>query len=222
MRIISKFRDYYDHVGEIYGKDPMIIYDRRPLSRSSHLMNDIISIEWDDESLKMPQIYIDKEHNSLSFKWIILAGKYYMIWNDSRESNSFKVYLKGESEYLDNFLKPKYYSRKRPEKIYTGFFHHSLVEISRLIKSPVFLIDSIQRNTARSDKVIIKINSRIPVLSDYGFSRIISPFDAFHDIEYFLSNVMQISPDAAPPVEIEDKYRIQQHGFDLKTSFRGK
>ena len=32
MKIISKFKDYYDHVAYMYGGgDPKIIYDRKPI-----------------------------------------------------------------------------------------------------------------------------------------------------------------------------------------------
>jgi hypothetical protein len=184
-------------------------------------VSDEVIIEWMDKALMIPRIYISKELQFYSFKWIVLTGKFYMIWNDSRECNSFKVYIKGENEGLDNALKPTFYMR-RPKIIFSGVLDQSLVEISKLISCPVFMIESIQKINNRSDKVIIKIDSKIPVLGDYGFSKILSPFDVFHDISYFLGNVVHPSPDMAPPVFIDDKYRIQQHGFDLKTSFRGK
>lgn len=56
-----------------------------------------------------------------------------------------------------------------------------------------------------------------PQLSDVEFFRCLEPYQAYQEISMFLGNL------AAPErktVVIEDKYRIEQHGFDLKQSFR--
>lgn len=56
-----------------------------------------------------------------------------------------------------------------------------------------------------------------PKLKDYGFERIKDSFTAFQEISMYLSNILAEQKEVA---KIEDKYRIEQHGFDLKTSFR--
>ena len=56
-----------------------------------------------------------------------------------------------------------------------------------------------------------------PRLKDYGFDRIKDSFTAFQEISMYLSNILVEQKEVAV---IEDKYRIEQHGFDLKTSFR--
>ena len=56
-----------------------------------------------------------------------------------------------------------------------------------------------------------------PRLKDYGFDRIRDSFTAFQDISMYLSNILIEQKETA---EIEDKFRIEQHGFDLKKSFR--
>lgn len=56
-----------------------------------------------------------------------------------------------------------------------------------------------------------------PKLKDYGFERIKDSFTAFQEISMYLSNILVEQKEIA---QVEDKYRIEQHGFDLKKSFR--
>ncbi|MDQ3088877.1 MAG: hypothetical protein M3Q78_09805 [Acidobacteriota bacterium] len=56
-----------------------------------------------------------------------------------------------------------------------------------------------------------------PKLKDYGFDHIKNSFTAFQEISMYLSNILVEQKETAV---IEDKFRIEQHGFDLKKSFR--
>ncbi len=56
-----------------------------------------------------------------------------------------------------------------------------------------------------------------PRLKNYGFDRIKDSFTAFQEISMYLSNILVEQKEVAV---IEDKFRIEQHGFDLKKSFR--
>lgn len=53
-------------------------------------------------------------------------------------------------------------------------------------------------------------------LSQYDFQRAMPPAQAFQELSMFLGN---FAPENKPMVQIEDKYKIQEHGFD-KWSFR--
>lgn len=56
-----------------------------------------------------------------------------------------------------------------------------------------------------------------PRLKDFGFEKIKDPFTAFQEISMYLANILveQKIVDA-----VDDKYRIEQHGFDIKKSLR--
>lgn len=56
-----------------------------------------------------------------------------------------------------------------------------------------------------------------PRLKTYEFFRVKDATAAFQEISMYLSNILIERKETAV---IEDKYRIEQHGFDLKTSFR--
>jgi len=56
-----------------------------------------------------------------------------------------------------------------------------------------------------------------PKLKDYQFERIKDSTTAFQEISMYLANILVEQKEVAV---IEDKFRIEQHGFDLKDSFR--
>lgn len=56
-----------------------------------------------------------------------------------------------------------------------------------------------------------------PKLKDFQFEQIKDSTTAFQDISMYLANILVEQKEV---VVIDDKHRIQQHGFDLKESFR--
>ena len=57
-----------------------------------------------------------------------------------------------------------------------------------------------------------------PRLEDYRFYKAVAPHIAYSEIEMFFTS--DLLPKNNAPQIIDDKVKIQQHGFDLKTSFR--
>ena len=43
MKIISKFKDFYDHKVAKYGIDPVLVFDRRHPSDKEHIMTQTIT-----------------------------------------------------------------------------------------------------------------------------------------------------------------------------------
>lgn len=56
-----------------------------------------------------------------------------------------------------------------------------------------------------------------PRLKDYGFEKIVDPFTAFQEISMYLANILVEQKEV---ISVDDKHRLEQHGFDLKQSFR--
>jgi hypothetical protein len=52
MKILSKYKDYYDYLTGIYGEDPLIILDRR-----SYKKIDLEYKGWKHRLFNVPQIY---------------------------------------------------------------------------------------------------------------------------------------------------------------------
>jgi hypothetical protein len=54
-------------------------------------------------------------------------------------------------------------------------------------------------------------------LKDFGFEKIKDSFTAFQEISMYLANILVEQKEIAT---VDDKHRIERHGFDLKQSFR--
>lgn len=94
-----------------------------------------------------------------------------------------------------------------------------LVELSRKIKQPVFFAPSYYNSNKGRTQLFFR-TTQVPNLSTIDFPKLLSPEKAYQEIDYFVGNLMNPSPDLDPPAEVSDRDKIIQHGFDLKTSFR--
>lgn len=250
MKIISNFKDYYDYImSKFGGGDPKILYIRNEIGdkikTSNHGINNNISLfnqgtgfEFNFKNFNKPISYlIDGKKYTYNFKLVVVCGKGYVIYSTKKiesiptiQEENWKLFLKKD---FDQFKIDLYNKRNRSLLSWRPYFFKSdfesfdsliievnknkniFIEISRKIKHPIFYLEY---SYIRQDT--IKISGSCPILKDLGFPSIISPEDMYQDIEHFMTNVINENPDTIPPVEIADKYKITQAGFDLKTSFR--
>jgi hypothetical protein len=227
MKIKSPFKDYYDYVSHIYGGgDERNTYLRNRIKPllvlgSGELYEDGVSIETNLVSGLPYNIGAYENSKRIEFKWLVVCGKYYLLVGykpefgftqfhilDEKLDNKFLEYIKTRKSkpWASNKIKNSYDD-------YMGVYSKTLIDISKTIKQPVFIINRVGYRD-------IQIESRIPNLGDLGFASIIKPEQLYQEIAYYISNIMVESVDIKPPVDLVDKDRIVQHGFDLKQSFR--
>lgn len=101
----------------------------------------------------------------------------------------------------------------------------------KVIASTAKIIDAIKTNNYRIEhrldvgRVIAGDGSwyekHIPILKECGIVKYINPQDIYLAFEeYFLAE--KTASERTESVGITDKEKIENHGFDTKTSFRGK
>lgn len=153
-------------------------------------------------------------------------------------------YLINNSDYWDDFYQKKnsyLWNRDDPRRVYRlddliGKADSGLDELSKLLTNkmgrpiPMFTIEKDEFNSSTRrwlhgiEKIDLPINQlEINVnvcLNDLGFAAIMSAEQAYQHIESYIVNVLRDNPDKIPPVQVDDKIKIGQHGFDLKQSFR--
>ncbi len=88
------------------------------------------------------------------------------------------------------------------------------IEWNKVIKTPVFMINGID-----SYNGIITVNKNIPILQEQGFASLIPAEQMYQDISMFITN--ELTEQMKMPT-MTNKEKIASHGFDSKTSFRGK
>lgn len=218
MKIQSKWVDYYDHQEYAFsplGGDPKIVYVRKALP----------SYSWQGISPRLPPDVVAKD-STWTFSWLVLCGSYFLIvTNSSVHRLGSGLNAKHEIETVSTsvvfnqsthqFLIPANNWWHKEATSYYDIPDSVLDTQSKILGQPIFAIEATP--TLRIHP--IRVLPHIPVLSELGFASRISPNDMYQRIYTYYSNVIRDNPDLKPPVQIADKDRITQHGFD-KNSFK--
>ena len=211
MRLHTDFHDYYDNaVG--YGIDGNVHFNRFtkeieiqiksefdfPRHRNAGLLGFCGKIYPFIEVKKFDRKY-DNEYASDDYKIVEQYCAYNLEEYKSKETEW--------EDYSDDFGRYDHWEEIKLKQFFLDWNFQS-DEIFLEYKVPIWTVklDSYQ------NKGIIN-----PKLKDYGFDRIKNSFAAFQEISMYLSNILVEQKETAI---VEDKFRIEQHGFDLKKSFR--
>lgn len=202
MKIISKYKDYYDFLVGTYGIDENYIYDRT-------------------EFYNLPYIKSDKMVTNL----IIGEYKFVGLWMGGKCYFGDSV-AKFSDELNSDLFKRVYFSNRNiTDKthyfIKDGRFH---IEIP---KTPVFLGDSspsfeldcpVLIETSHWETENVKKYRKNPILSQYNLVSGYSADDVYHKLNDWFSRRNTMKEKDVPVGD--DSVRIVSAGFDLKTSFR--
>lgn len=212
MRLHSNFHDYYDNaIG--YGIDEKVYYDRftknvdinlksvsdRPIHRRSGILGFC--------GVLLPFIQLSRYDKKMDCDWDDeydgrVVEEFFAFSVDEYQQKAGDWY-----EYSEDF---GYSDSSREIKLKQFFLDWQSDGDGTFLelKCPVWLM----RFYEQSPNGVLN-----PRLKDLGFDRIKDSFTAFQEISMYLSNILV---EQKPVESIEDKYRIQQHGFDIKESFR--
>lgn len=201
MKIISKFKDYYDYLQGIYGIDDLLTFDRRS----------------DDSLVKLDQTKID-EVQTFTFA---IAGTLYVIhcykgsYYASREdvNNLNKILHKDELTQIDDNNSRRWYFRDKEPIHYTQEGWDKITrktDVNHKLRKPVLVIvgDYSSKIDGWSDSV---------VLSDFKLIKALSAHDAFVNISSFLA---WLNDHPEIPNKQTNEEKLLSHGFDKKKSFR--
>jgi hypothetical protein len=239
MYIIAKRKDYYDGVVGTVGVDKTIVYDREPVEFEGEDMPQVFRKKSyytsfrereDNPFYKLGNSHIKKEyfHQFPHHSYFIVGfcGKLYV---------GFKLYnVNTETSEYDNVITTITYDKDYmvelfENKTFGGYFQDNLNHVLQFnaldwfrdMRTPCFVYDQvcdvthIDLNHYRwnhNSKFFIN-----PLLKDYEFYKVFDSFQAFQEISMFMGGVL--GKGEKEIVEVQDKYKIAQHGFD-KWSFR--
>lgn len=208
MRVISKYKDYYDFLSGIYGVDPLIVLDSREFT-----MPDITAITVSDYSLYRQEctliLYIgDYCVDSYCLDGVCYYGedlkqfesekkhsKYYYryIYNKSENDNNVNIRLKNQNKYVN----------------ITNNIYKDSTNLNEKYNCPILV-----RKDGESDKLLYK-NC---ILKDLNLNSFISPEDIYKMISSWIS--LQKTKSENVVDNMTNKQKIESKGFDNKTSFR--
>jgi len=238
MRIISKFKDYYDGV-QSYGQDQELVYIRNrdyPEDVNIKLID-----HFDSEGrfyiretypyiLQHPAKDVEQSHVKsfiigfcgTLYRGHIIKWKEHIYTSDTDKEILYICYnqeelseFQRETEYSKSH-KHKHYTRKRSKyERETDYFkvdnQDKLKEIFFRYKTPCFIIYD------REDKYQTNLTIN-PDLSKYQFYRVKDAFTTFQDISMYLSGVLGVN--APVLIEISNESMAEKKGFGHKYAFR--
>ena len=204
MKIISRYKDFYDHISYVYGVDDKIVYTRDVAKNVEIRAKEIPgyrkfrSIEHLVESCEKVSI-------------VVIVDKMYFV---------VKNYSTNEERVLDQSDR-----LMRSRSVLRDETHNDpdlILEFTKKVGSPVYRINSIDVDWSDPDrKLIARIAEKTPRLSDIkGMVTLLDSQQTYQEISYAIANLLNPNPDITPPIVVGDKYKIQAAGFDLKQSFR--
>jgi hypothetical protein len=210
VRLHTDFRDYYDHaVG--FGVDEKVHYNRLQVAKQIDLRT----------STDLPR---DERIGILGFCGTLYPFVCVERFDRTRDCDYDDEYdgKLVETFYAFDLAELSAYLNEWYGYVDGSYDHHRDIELKRFflewsrnadeifleLKSPIWLAYLLKD----SPNGIVN-----PSLKEIGFERLKDPFSAFQEISTYLANILI---EQKPIVIIDDKYRIEQHGFDLKESFR--
>lgn len=204
MKVISKYKDYYDYLVSVYGIDEHLVLDRRVITKRDQV---IISDE--------PKLFREK----ISFYICGMLIEGYRVGEDMYFFEELRQFAKKQ---------PEWYSRHRPSDIVTLEINTLLSHFPYDEFRTKMVKDIHEVNRKNDCPVLVSAHQRrpeehtmpFPKLSDYGIPRVLPADDIFKMLTQWLSD----RKSAAENVEtkVTDEQKIQNKGFDKKRSFRPK
>lgn len=217
MRIVSKFKDYYDSASS-YGSDEGCTFIRHSSEGDSKLSSVVTWFQWGKYTTTRDDCYFEQF-------WIGFCGKLYYGVEKHIYGVEKRQFFYGEDaiKEMEWYLKinrnekvPKYLRRLRrgPRRLTTSDIirqQHSSKWFTQFdqLKVPIIVVNKRERNF----KSIVTVND---VLSQYEFGKVIEPNQAYQQIQYYLMN--DLNPGMEMP-DFGDKYKLLSHGMD-NTSFK--
>ena len=235
MYIISKRKDYYDGVAGTTGIDKAIVYEREIVEVEDKDLPKVFQkySPWKNRNpspfvilsgvnvkrdLRISGVYVHAAPFIIGF-----CGKLYVGW---------KLYSEGKQQLSGTELVTTItYDNENIKKILNQMSWHGKLDdnlnyiltydalpLFRELNTPVFVYDSdygrslVEKTYRNNPKFFIN-----PLLKEYQFFKVFDSFQAFQEIQMFISGVL--GNKEKDIVQVEDKYKIAQHGFD-KWSFR--
>lgn len=231
MRIIDNNKDFYDYCQSIY-PDNTFTFDRRDsynFSReefASHFKKERPrSRYWDSRRNGIYHILLQVCHTFWLFKLTVLTTDDYEI------CLSYNIELLSSWKNFNSKRELLKLSTIRPNIPYSFYFEKSSTDEKYLTA----IIDAINRNDYKTEKVfnsfkLIKSakdfasgieEKHIPILKNIGIASLINPQDIYFALEEYFS-MEKTDSERTEAVGTTNNDKIIMHGFDLKTSFRGK
>lgn len=218
MIIESQFKDYYDYFAHQY-PDKKIVYKRKTSQIETKDDPGLLKLCNDHTFTHTGHAQLSKLANVGGVSLLVIGGRVFPFKRCYSEEKGYYNDFKNPYSAVKTARKEKsnfsYLFRFRPSwsELETGSRNDLAIEVCQRLQCPVFLIhgESKYNHATSRYESIVELN---PVLKDLSPS--CSTWEAYQWIMEMLQSVEPVVP------EPNNSDKIEQHGYDLKRSFRPK
>jgi hypothetical protein len=204
MKIISKYKDYYDYLQGVYGIDPLLILDRRD--------NSFFSPQGCNE--EVITLFI----GGYKIEGFLRDGVFY--YGENLKLIGIETFPSSFSYYQSRFNE-----KKLDECVYIK--SHSSFRINECLVNKTIIKDSFNYNERENCAILFATTLtnqyefyKFPRLSDFKLGSFVSAEEVYKMTSSWLS--LQITKEENKPDLRDDVQKLEGKGFDKKTSFRPK
>lgn len=219
MLILGKIQDSFDHMPFVYGVDNKIILDKRKYFDLPSI--EISTIDYNSFSAHA----VFKSIKGIHTKYLINNTEWKYNWRVKEPIYKFcslfycgKAYLLARKYQHDSYtlIDPTYYFVANPNNPDTPYYINARPELLAYSEDNniPFFIYKINKNNGSVD--VDPVKNYIPLCSIKGGDVFLNVDKVYNEIY----NYMMSLKNDKNCVEVSNKDKILQAGFDLKTSFR--
>lgn len=235
MRILDKNTDFYDYLQNIY-LDKTLTFDRtKSFILTKDDMRDYIahSREWRTLAVGDRRFILLQVCNMF---WLFCAKVTKVNRDQCLEDYSldllftWKNYNKPRVLISLDIISVPWRINRQTYDYKKGLFYHT-GDLSKQVSAIVAAIDTNEHKIIRSMTSCIvskqyrdgwiREEKNIPLLKASGLAQFIDPLEIYLSFEEYFS-LEKTASERSESVGLTDKERVVNHGFDVKTSFRGK
>lgn len=204
MKVISKFKDYYDFVSQpddivVFQRERLPFYGSEEQPKFEISKTDYYKLRQMVNSVHLLQGYNSKGHFGVLF--LANIGYPFFVENYTNRHIYTSEELLSENVIMKGFQKPFIPTAKELNKV---FMPKDKNKINSFLKEPILYTNL--------SEYIVNVK-----LTEYGFNKVLSPSQAYQEIYNFLA---ELKPEPTMPSNPDDMSRYEARGFDMKTSFR--
>jgi hypothetical protein len=207
MRVISKKRDFYDTAGYI---DPTVVFVRE----EKEVYADLTYPHYSTGSHSGLLGFCGKFYPYIHRKVDAYTDTKTLKYHPEENYYYYSIDAYKESKFWNEYRRRSYYSDESAH-VYNDFFNHwkDNDDIFVELDVPYFRVINFSSYYRQESKAKLLLN---PILKDMQFGKVMNAPTVFQQVQFYLTNQLVKTKD---PDDVDDKYRIAQHGFD-STSFR--
>jgi hypothetical protein len=210
MKIISKYKDYYDYLQGIYGIDEKLVLDRREFKMFDFQPH---------QALKIDIYFCGKKYQGFFNNGTFYLGENLLKIGEEVKKKEKPRWLRkyGTGRFYKNESEVRQVCIELPENYIRGNYDR---------ENYLYLnLEPVESDLKETDDcpIIVSIwgNSyNFHPLGPLGFSSVLSPEDTFKELSNYLAN--KITEEENFKDTRSEEQRIESRGFDKKRSFRPK